>query len=86
RANKHHKNPQEAFKLTGPENGIPFILAKDCGGKIHIPYEGVYKGDIFIRDSWMKFRFEAMKYFCQFLLTQEEYGEQECAYRTIVDD
>jgi len=86
RANKDQKTVQEAFKLCGPDNGIPFVVAKDCGGEIHIPYEGDCDGDILIKTSWRKFRFEAMKSTCQFLLTQEDYGEQECAYRTVADD
>jgi len=77
---------QEAFKLSGPDNLFPFDVAKDWGGEVHIPYEGVCNGDIFIGAEWRRFRFEAMKSTCQFLLTQEDYGEQECAYRTIVDD
>jgi len=79
--------PQEAFKLSGPDSGLSFVMAKDWGGEVHIPYEGVCTGSLFIKPGWRKFSFETMKYTCQFLLTQDDYGEQECASRTaVVDD
>lgn len=86
RAELSGKPPQEAFNLSGPDSGLPFVVAEDWGGKVHIPYEGACTGDIFIKPGWRKFSFDSMKSTCRFLLTQEDYGEQECASRTVVDE
>ena len=53
--------PQEAFRLNGPDSGIPLVsdesTRKDVewGGEIHIPYEGVCGGDVFIQPHWFGF-------------------------------
>jgi len=85
-AEQSGKLPQQAFELSGPDGGQRFVTAADWGGKVHIPYEGACTGDVFIKPGWRKFSFETMKSTCQFLLSQEDYGEQECASRTLVDD
>lgn len=86
RAEQNGKPPQEAFNLSGPDSGLPFVTVADWGGEVHIPYEGACDGGIFIKPVWRKFSFQTMKSTCQFLLTQEDYGEQECAFRMVVDD
>lgn len=72
RAERSGKPPQEAFKLGGPDSGLPFVVAEDWGGKVHIPYEGACTGGVFIKPGWRKFSFETMRSTCQFLLTQED--------------
>lgn len=53
--------PQEAFRLNGPDSGIHLVsdesIRKDVewGGEIHIPYEGVCGGDVFIQPDWFGF-------------------------------
>lgn len=80
------KPPQEAFRLSGPDSGLPLVMAKDWGGEVHIPYEGACTGSLFIKPGWRKFSFEDMQFTCQYLLTQEDYGDQSCASRAAVVD
>lgn len=91
RAGLSGKLPQEAFKLSGPDSRLPFDMerevVRDWGGEVHIPYEGACTGSLFIKPGWRKFNFETMQHTCQFLLTQDDYGDQACASRTeVVDD
>lgn len=86
RAGLSGKPPQEVFELSGPDSGLSFVMAKDWGGEVHIPYEGACTGSLFIKPGWRKFSFETMRHTCQFLLTQDDYGDQACASRTVVVD
>jgi len=55
--------PQVAFRLNGPDGGVPNVhtrggecrIDREWGGEIHIPYEGVAGGDLFIQPKWFGF-------------------------------
>ncbi|MCX7092680.1 MAG: hypothetical protein NTY50_04425 [Methylobacter sp.] len=90
-------SPQQAFCLSGPDSGLPHIEAENWGGKVHIPYEGVVGGDLFIYPSWREFNPKKAEKngslkaatgdkSCYYLLLEGDYGEIDCAIRTVVDD
>ena len=58
RAHRSNLHPQHAFGLAGPDCGLPFDPA-DWGGYVHIPYEGICDGDLFIKPSWRRWSREA---------------------------
>jgi hypothetical protein len=87
RAEKASLPPQSAFGLCGPEGRAPnFVAAEDWGGYVHHPYEGVVPCDIYFLPHWRNFSFGSMKSTCKYLLTQQDFGEKECASRTVFDD
>lgn len=48
--------PQVAFTLCGPDSGLPReIDPVAMGGEVHIPYEGITGGDLFIQPHWRHF-------------------------------
>ena len=90
-------SPQTAFTLCGPEGGLWDTPVKTMGGEVHIPYEGVCGGDLFIRPSWRRFRAEAGMQTgrlstaagapgCYYVLSPEDFGEVSFASRMVVGD
>lgn len=71
--------PQEAFRLNGPDSGIPLVSDEsnrkdvEWGGEIHIPYEGVCGGDVFIQPHWFGFRQEQAR--LALTLSQAVFGD-----------
>lgn len=61
RAEQYNLPLQEAFCLCGPDSGLPDVPFAEWGGEVHIPYEGVCDGDLFIMPSWRRFRAERIK-------------------------
>lgn len=67
------------------------------GGELHIPFEGASGGDLFILPEWhnafperlsrpgARLHWMVMKP-CNYLLTNRDLGEHECATRTLVAD
>lgn len=61
RAKEIGAEPQKALRLSGPDDGIPFVSSYshrpylEWGGEIHIPYEGTCGGDLFIHPKWFGF-------------------------------
>ena len=51
RAERTGLHRQHAFALSGPDGGLRFDPA-DWGGYVHIPYEGMCQGDLFVKPSW----------------------------------
>jgi len=57
----HNVPPMAALRLNGPDSGIAGVRTYDCwqardwGGEIHIPYEGVCGGDLFIQPGFFGF-------------------------------
>jgi hypothetical protein len=89
--------PQKAFTLCGPDSGLRHVSAVDWGGSVHIPYEGVCEGDLFIRPEWRVFRPERAQHGgslagalrmaqCQYVLTSKDYGELQTAKRTVIGE
>lgn len=99
---------QEAFCLCAPNSGIdgmqewdaenecsPFV-APPNGGYVHISYEGVCGGDLFIVPAWRKVWpgngakpetiSELVGKECNYVLTHRDLGIVDCATRTIVAD
>lgn len=75
---------QQAFTLAGPDSGLGFD-PKDCGGKIHIPYEGACTADLFVAPKWRNLIREAnsatLSTSYHYLLVQRDLGELHCATR-----
>ena len=79
--------PQVAFSLCGPDSGLPReIDPAAMGGTVHIPYEGITGGDLFIQPHWRLFhpgranksgslRAGNGGKDCRHLLTAHDYGE-----------
>lgn len=101
----------EAFYLCGPDGGIKgqgAELSDDgeewvhdqhfLGGDVHIPYEGITNGDLFVLPEWHRtctrrcretgefWRIATYKPYklYNYLLTNRDLGEFECAERTLV--
>lgn len=100
RSQKLDLPPQEAFELSGPDNGFgDDRLAENWGGYVHIPYEGMCDGDIVFLPNWRVFnvaeagasgsliRALRMKR-CRYLFVpkQRVLGELACAYREEIGD
>ncbi len=86
RAEKTSLPPQSAFGLCGPEGWPPsFITAREWGGYVHHPYEGVVPCDIYFLPHWRYFDFADMQSTCKYLLTRRDFGERECALRSVFD-
>jgi hypothetical protein len=86
---------QRAFKLSGPDSGLPTeVDAEAWGGEIHIPSEGICAGDLFIMPNWRAFwpsgaqedgsLTRAVGKRCHFLLTANDYAELLAAHRTVM--
>jgi hypothetical protein len=90
------KKPRDAFFLSGSDGGINFV-PEDCGGDVHIPYEGATGADLFIKPAWHNFQTDlagkggslhqaSYTKAYHYILTQEDYGELECAIRTQIGE
>lgn len=76
-------SPQEAFTLSGPDGGLWDAPVQEWGGSVHIPYEGVRGGDLFIVAMWRKFFVEsaertgrlstAIRACCHYVLIPEDF-------------
>lgn len=44
--------PQDAFTLSGPDDGLDALPIAAWGGTVHIPYEGACGADLFILPDW----------------------------------
>jgi hypothetical protein len=89
--------PQDAFVLCGPDGGLWDTPVEALGGYVHIPYEGVCGGDLYIRPVWRLFHVpEGTKTgrlstaagvpCCYYVLSPEDFGELNFASRTVVGD
>lgn len=92
--------PQEAFKLSGPDNGFgDDKLAENWGGYVHIPYEGMCDGDVVFLPNWRIFNADkagadgslaaALRMnLCRYLFVPKErmLGELACATRKEIGD
>ena len=87
--------PQQAFTLCGPDGGLWDTPVAALGGDVHIPYEGVCGGDLFIRPTCRKFRIPqgtatgqlstaAGSPGCYYVLSPEDFGVLTFASRTVV--
>jgi len=100
RAKKLDLPSQEAFELSGPDNGFrDDKLAENWGGYVHIPYEGMCDGDIIFLPNWRVFHTdkagldgslaEALRMnHCRYLFVPKErvLGELACATREEISD
>jgi len=87
---------QEAFTLCGPDGGLWETPVEALGGIVHIPYEGVCGGDLFLFPKWRKFNAEvaektgrlsrAIGKCCHYLLSPVDFGELNCATHAPVGD
>lgn len=88
--------PQEAFTLNGPDGGLWDTPVEELGGYVHIPYEGVCGGDLFVFPAWRKFFAEeaektgrlstAIRNCCHYILTPIDFGALRYATRATVGD
>ena len=89
--------PQQAFTLCGPDGGLWDNPSEALGGIVHIPYEGICGGDLFIRPTYRKFRVSAGTKTgrlstaatvpgCYYVLSPDDYGELGFATRTTVGE
>jgi len=80
---------QKAFTLSGPDGGLS-CDPSEWGGAVHIPYEGVCEGDLFIAPLWRNFIREnnsaTLSTSYHYLLLQRDLGELNCATRRIIGD
>lgn len=86
--------PREAYGLSGPDSGLPNIVAADMGGAIHIPYEGTCGADLFILPTWHRFFADAVRDGgklrwavrkpCHHVLLEGDHGELACATRRVI--
>ncbi len=94
RANNSGLPPQQTLALCGPDSGLTGIDANDWGGEIHIPYEGVCDGDLYICPARKTLNHEhtglggnlswAFGKDCHYVLTPIDHGYLGCALRTPV--
>lgn len=96
RSLRSDKKPRDAFFLSGSDGGINFV-PEDYGCDVHIPYEGATGADLFIKPQWHNFQaglagkggsLHQASYTkaYHYMLTQEDYGELECASRTQIGE
>lgn len=90
--------PQVAFSLCGPDAGL--LHESDpaaMGGEVHIPYEGITGGDLFIQPNWRLFHPDRANASgslragnggkdCHHLLTGNDYGEIGNSRRSRIGD
>jgi hypothetical protein len=96
RAKRTGLPPQEAFTLSGPDGGLWDTPVEALGGVVHIPYEGIRGGDLFLYPTWRKFNAEgaektgrlstAIGRCCHYLLSPVDFGELNCATRTPIGE
>lgn len=86
---------QHAFGLSGPDSGLPFDTAL-WGGYVHIPYEGICGGDLFVKPAWRGLNLNAamgdgdltaavLGKPCHYVLLKGEQKEVDSATRVVVD-
>ena len=91
------QSPQRAFTLCGPDGGLWDTPVEAMGGQVHIPYEGVCGGDLFIRPTFRHFRIAegtatgrlstaAGSCGCYYVLSPEDFGELSFASRSVVGE
>ncbi len=91
------QSPQRAFTLCGPDGGLWDTPVEAMGGQVHIPYEGVCGGDLFIRPTFRRFRIAegtatgrlstaAGSCGCYYVLSPEDFGELSFASRSVVGE
>ena len=91
------QSPQRAFTLCGPDGGLWDTPVEAMGGQVHIPYEGVCGGDLFIRPTFRRFRIAegtatgrlstaAGSCGCYYVLSPEDFGELSFASRSAVGE
>lgn len=88
--------PQQAFILSGPDGGLWDTPVEALSGYVHIPYEGICGGDLFIRPTSRSFRVTEGKKTgrlstaagvpCYYVLSPEDFGELSFASRSSVGD
>lgn len=89
--------PQRAFTLCGPDSGLWDTPVEAMGGDVHIPYDGVCGGDLFIRPTFRRFRVAegaatgrlstaAGSCGCYYVLSPEDFGEVSFASRSTVGE
>ena len=86
---------QHAFGLSGPDSGLPFDTAL-WGGYVHIPYEGMCEGDLFVKPPWRGHNLKAamgngdltaamLGKPCHYVLLKGEHKEIDSATRVVVE-
>ena len=97
RSQRSGRLPQEAFRLSGPDEGLRLVNATDWGGEVHIPYEGFCDGDVLIPPPWRRFgsehagpggRLDFAFGSCEarYVLTRQDRGEMACARRKVLGE
>jgi hypothetical protein len=98
RAKQQGLPPQVAFTLSGPDCGLPEeIDAEAWGGEIHIPWEGICGGDLFVLPQWRIFKPEAAQEGgslrranfgkqCHDMLSDRDFGELATASRLVIGE
>lgn len=95
RASRTGLHLQYAFGLSGPDSGLPFDTAL-WGGYVHIPYEGMCEGDLFVKPAWRGYDLNAamddgdltaamLGKSCHYVLLKGEHKEVDSATRVVVD-
>lgn len=95
RASRTGLHRQHAFGLAGPDSGLPFDTAL-WGGYVHIPYEGMCEGDLFVKPPWRGYDLKAamgdgdltaamLGKRCHHVLLKGEHKEVDSATRVVVD-
>lgn len=94
RARSGRVHRQHAFALCAGDGGLPFD-PEDCGGFVHIPYEGVCESDLFVKPPWRGYDLNAangdgdltsamLGKCCQHVLMKGTHPELDSANRTVV--
>lgn len=89
-------DPQSAFSLYGPDSGICSLSPDTIKGRIHVPYEGICKADIFIVPRWRELgvffdkknnlnRISLLKH-CRFVICEVEVPDVQCANKERIDN
>ena len=95
RARRTGLHLQHAFGLAGPDSGLPFDTSL-WGGYVHIPYEGMCEGDLFVKPSWRGYDLNAamgdgdltaamLGKQCHHVLAKGAQKEVDSAIRTVLD-
>lgn len=95
RARRTGLHLQHAFGLSGPDSGLPFDTSL-WGGYVHIPYEGMCEGDLFVKPAWRGHNLNAamgngdltaamLGKPCHHVLLKGEHREVDSATRVVVD-
>lgn len=89
--------PKLAFGLFCADSGLNGIPVKDWGGDVHVSYEGVCAGDLFILPAWHRFSPERLAGTgrlsralwgkqCNHLLLRSDHGELPGVSRELIGD